>query len=265
MHVITLTTDFGSDAEYSAAMKGVLLNINPEIKIIDITHSIKPQNVRQGAYILYSVVPYFKNAIHISVVDPGVGTARTGIIFKCHSGVLVGPDNGLLYPAAERLGIVSVYKITNQGFYLKNVSSTFHGRDIFAPIAAHLSTGTSPDELSEPIDEYVKLNLFDIKETDEMIHGKVLNIDSFGNIITNIPKNIIARILNEEAEQPIEINHDGQTWSLPFKSIYGSVSTGELLAIMSSSGFLEIAGNQCNASEKLNVKINDDIIFKKSI
>jgi S-adenosylmethionine hydrolase len=263
MDIITLTTDFGLDTEYSAAMKGVLLKINPEIRIIDITHSIKPQNVLQGAYILYSAVPYFSDSIHLGVVDPGVGTSRAGIIFKCHSSVLVGPDNGLLYPAAERLGIKSVFKITNREYYLKDVSSTFHGRDIFAPIAAHLSIGKSPEELGEPLDEFVKLNLFDYKETDEMIQGKVLNIDSFGNIITNIPKNILERNLNKEAEQTIEISSAGQTSKLPYKETYGSVPQSSLLALISSSGFLEIAGNQCNASDILNVKINDDIIIKK--
>jgi len=265
MGVITLTTDFCSGSEYPAAMKGVLLKINPEIRIIDITHSIKAHNVPQGAYILYSVVPYFENAIHLGVVDPGVGTARAGLIFQCHSGVFVGPDNGLLYPAAERLGIISVYKITNQEYYLKEVSFTFHGRDIFAPIAAHLSKGKSPDEVGEPVDEFEKLDLFDFKETKDTIQGRVLNIDTFGNIIMNVPKDVLGKILIKNDGKNIKVDCNGQTWSLPFKETYGSVSPGKLLSLISSSGFLELAGNQCNASEILNIKINDDVTIKKGI
>jgi len=262
MDIITLTTDFGL-TEYPAAMKGVILSINQKARIIDITHSILSQNILQGAFILYSVVDNFPEAIHIGVVDPGVGTSRAGLIFKCKKGVLIGPDNGLLVPAAERLGMKVVIKITNFDYCLKEISDTFHGRDIFAPIAAHISKGISIEKLGDTVTKYVHLNLFDIQDNNEQITGKVLNIDNFGNIITNIPKQIIEKYFKIDDILHITQSSGQPPWKLPFKNTYGAMAKGKIMAIISSSGLLEIAGNHCSVNEKLNLNISDEIIIQK--
>lgn len=265
MKIITLTTDFGLTDGYPAAMKGVILSINPQINIIDITHSILPQNISQGAFILYSVVNYFPSAIHIGVVDPGVGTTRAGLVFKCGSGTLIGPDNGLLVPAAERLGIQAVYKITNVDYLLGNISSTFHGRDIFAPVAAHISKGAPLENVGDKVEKYVELNQFEVSETKNSISGKVLNIDNFGNIITNIQKRLIEKYFEIDDTLYIKVSSGKQkVLKIPYKTTYDAIARGELLATISSSGLLEIAGNQCNADEKLKIKISDIITIRKN-
>ncbi len=263
MKIITLTTDFGVTSEYPAAMKGVILSINPNIKIIDISHSILPQNIYQGAFILYSIVPYFQDAIHIGVVDPGVGTARDGLIFKCKRGILVGPDNGLLIHAAERLEIESIFKITNTEFCLDDISTTFHGRDIFAPVAANISKGTPPENIGDLVKTFERIELFDAKRVGDKISGKVLNIDHFGNIITNISKDLIRDFLDEDDQLLITTNINSDGWRIRFKTTYGAVKKGEFLAIISSSGFLELAGNQCSANEHFNLSILEKISIQK--
>ena len=263
MDIITLTTDFGLTDEYLAAMKGVILKINPAVQIIDISHNILPQNITQGAFVLYSVVKYYPKAIHIGVVDPGVGTSREALIFNCSSGVLVGPDNGLLVPAAEKLGILDVYKITNPEYSLENISSTFHGRDIFAPVAAHLSKGVPVENIGEKTKKFINLHLFDCQDLEDKIIGRVLNIDNFGNVITNISKDIIKNYFNFNETMQITIAESNRPLEIPFKQAYGEAQKNSLLATISSSGFLELAGNQCRASEKLNIRISDKIEIRK--
>jgi S-adenosylmethionine hydrolase len=264
MDIITLTTDFGLTDGYPAAMKGVILKINPKVKIIDISHTILPQNIEHGAFILSSVVDYYpRTTIHVGVVDPGVGTNRECLIFKCDGGLLLGPDNGLMVPAAEKLKIQSAHKLVNFEFCLDNISSTFHGRDIFAPVAAQISKGTPVDVLGEEIDEYVKLNLYDVTERSDRLVGRVLNIDNFGNIITNFPREVIEKRFNiNEAILVTSGSIDHQEKKILFKDTYEDVPKGELLAIISSSDFLEIAGNQCFANEIFNFNISDEIIIK---
>ncbi len=275
MEIITLLTDFGDIDGYPAAMKGVIYKINPNVKIIDISHSILPQNIIQGAYVLSTVVDYFPLAIHVGVVDPGVGTERAGLIIDCKGGVLVGPDNGLLIPAAERLKIQAVFNITNENFWLPNISSTFHGRDIFAPVAAHISNGIFPEKVGEKTDQFVKLDIFKVSEKNNIISGMVLDIDRFGNIITNIRKGMIARNFQVGDEITISVKHKIKSQTptdkdrqeikhqILFKTTYNDVPRNSLVAIISSSGFLEIAGNQCKANEILNLQISDKIELKK--
>jgi S-adenosylmethionine hydrolase len=244
-------------------MKGVILSINRNVKIIDITHSIQPQNVNQGAFILYSNVDFFTDAVHVAVVDPRVGTERQAIVFKCKNAVLVGPDNGLLVPAAERLGIDVAIKISNTDFFLKNISSTFHGRDIFAPVAAHISNGVELENVGEKIDRYETIDLFSTEENEDRINGKVLNIDRFGNIITNIHEELISKYFSYGDNIEILYNSDLKILAIPFNKTYDNVPKFELVALVSSSGFLELAGNHCKANEKLLLRISDEIIIRK--
>jgi S-adenosylmethionine hydrolase len=272
MGIITLTTDFGHQSGYPAAMKGVILSINPIVRIVDITHQISPQNIIQGAFIMYSTLQFFPKdktkVIHIGVVDPGVGSDRSGIIVECDNGILVGPDNGLLIPVAHQLGMSSVYRINNYELCLKDISSTFHGRDIFAPIAAHISKGVDLENIGKKTNEFIELNLFDVTDTDSSINGKVLHIDDFGNIITNIPKDIIDKNFSLGDELVLKFR-DGESKGyrdiikLPFQKTYTDVPKGELLSLISSSDFFEVSGNQINANDKLKLKISDEIHIQK--
>lgn len=240
--IITLTTDIGW--EYAAEMKGKILSINPDAKIIDISHEIMPQNVRQGAFVLYSIAPYFKKAIHVGVVDPGVGTSRKAIIIECKGNVyFVGPDNGLFIPAAKRLGIKGIYKLKIH----KNASSVFHGRDVFAPAAAKLSAGKKAKEIGKKIDSYVDLDFGEASIEEGKITGKILFIDRFGNIITNIEgKNIQQESFHVKiglVEQKVRLYPS-----------YGYAGKGEILATIGSSGFLEIARREGDASKYFSAK-----------
>jgi S-adenosylmethionine hydrolase len=251
MHkVITLTTDFGS-GEYVAAMKGVILSINPHVRIIDVSHTIKPQEVLEGAYVLYSTAQYFTQAIHVGVVDPGVGTERAGLLIQCENGFLVGPDNGLLVPCARKLGLTRVYKITNKSYLLDDVSYTFHGRDIFAPVAAHLSKGVEPKEIGEAMDDYEDLNLEYHEEKENMLEGKVIHVDSFGNLITSLTKEIVKRYIKfgSTVEIEMETGRERQKRKVHFLKSYGHAESRELLATISSSGLFEISQNQGSAQE----------------
>jgi S-adenosylmethionine hydrolase len=261
--IITLTTDFGL-SEYVAAIKGVILTINPDAKIVDISHSISPQNILEGAYVLYSTVPYFPSAVNIGVVDPGVGTERKGLIFECNHCILVGPDNGLLVPCAKKMGLKRTYSIINKDYFLDSVSDTFHGRDIFAPVASHISMGVDIEEIGEQIDEYVDLILKYHVEHDNLLDGRVVYVDRFGNIITSLAREIIMDHFSFGKTLEIELVSKKKRIKKNVKLLksYSFEKEGELLATISSSGFFEIAANQKNASELLGIGVDADIRIK---
>ena len=239
--IITLTTDIGW--EYAAEMKGKIFSINPEAKIVDITHNVMPQNIMQGAFIMYSTAPHFKNAIHIGVVDPGVGTPRKAIIVECNHSYFIGPDNGLLIPAAKKIGIKRIYEIEKK----RDVSEVFHGRDIFAPIAAHLSLGRKAKEFGEEIGEFVNLEFEEAIKIGNTTKGKILFIDKFGNIITNIEQSLI-----EKEEFCVKIGEVEEKVHL--RPSYGYVKRGEIVAVISSCDFLEIAKREGDASRHFNAR-----------
>ena len=257
---ITLTTDFGW-SEYVAAMKGVILSINPDARIIDITHSIKPQNILEGAYVLYSVAPYFSNAVHVGVVDPGVGSERAGLLIQYEEGLLIGPDNGLLIPCAKKLGMKKVFRLTNKTYFSDSVSDTFHGRDIFAPVAAHISKGVDAHEIGEVIDEFVDLKLEYHVEKDNVMEGKIIFVDSFGNLITSLPKEIIEKHLEfgDDLEIDLRGKVEGIKKKVRFLRSYAFRDEGELIATISSSGFFEISQNQGNAQKFFNVEVGSEV------
>jgi S-adenosylmethionine hydrolase len=254
MVVITLTTDFGS--LYPAALKAVILQINDKANIIDITHSIPPADIRAGAFALYSVVEYFpRGTVHVAVVDPGVGTRRRPIAISAGGQYFVGPDNGLLIPAARRLGEIEVYDIRNEKL-LRNVSSTFHGRDIFAPVGAYLSGGMQFKEVGNKIDDFVDIDLEKAEICGNKIKGEVVFIDDFGNIITNIPQEMILKIANHGED--LCVSGD----KMPFLRTYGMVGIGDVLVLIGSHGFLEISANQGNASRVLGIENRDKVTVK---
>ncbi len=251
--IITLATDIGW--EYASQMKGVIISINPDVSIVDITHSITSQKILEGAFVLYSAVEYFPPAIHIGVVDPGVGTARRGIIVECDKGILIGPDNGLLIPAARKLGIGKVYKIEMPE--TKRASPTFHGRDIFAPVAAKISLGEKPSKIGETIDEFEEISFGEPIEIKEGIKGKIIFIDKFGNLITNIPKEKIDLKYGEW----VKIKIKNKFLETRFLKSYGYTKEKKFLVTVSSSNFYEISLNRGNASKFFGASIDDEIIF----
>jgi len=256
--IITMTTDFGLADPYVAEMKAVILKINPEAKIVDISNQIEKFNIKMGAYVLAAAAPYFpQGTIHVAVVDPGVGTRRNPILIEAENSFFIGPDNGVLILAANRQGLKHVYKIRNPKFMLHKISSTFHGRDIFAPAAAFLSKGVSPSEFGRETHKFVVPNFSKLVRKERVLIGEVIHVDGFGNIITNFPKEELGReVLG------------GQTFKLKFKETalklrlcrsYAEVELREPLAIIGSHDFLEISLNQGNAAETFGVKAGDKV------
>jgi S-adenosylmethionine hydrolase len=260
--MITLTTDFGLKDPYAAEMKAVILGICPNAVIVDITHEIAKFNIRMGAYVLASAVPYFpKGFIHVAVVDPGVGTRRRPILIQTKQSFFVGPDNGLLVLAAENQGIKRIHEITNPRLMLRKVSSTFHGRDIFAPAAAHLASGVNPAEFGLEIREAAKPDFTKVTRRKDMLVGEVLHVDNFGNIITNINEKEIARIRVKDAVN-VELPH--YKLKLKLCKAYAEAKPQEPLALIGSHSYLEVAINQGDAAVKFNTKAGDKVTISLS-
>jgi len=198
--IITLSTDFGTRDGFVGIMKGVILSIAPDARIVDVGHWIRPQDILEGQFLLMRAVPYFpKRTIHVAVVDPDVGTSRRPIVVETSEALFVGPDNGLFTPW---LNGANVYHLNREKYHLENPSATFHGRDIFSPVAAHLASGTSPAELGDPIKDPVIMEIPKPKIKGGTIRGEVIHIDYFGNLITNIPASALAPFLPQGTVRP---------------------------------------------------------------
>ena len=250
--IITLTTDFGVKDPYVAEMKATILNISPNATIVDITHQIEKFNVRMGAYVLASASPYFpKGTIHVAVVDPSVGTRREPILIQTKHYYFVGPDNGVLALVARKEQIKHVYKIINRKLMLAKVSNTFHGRDIFAPTAAHLANKTPPAKFGPEIDNIVIPRFAKIVRRKNMFIGEVIHVDDFGNIITNF---------GEKELELMEINHtinvrlENAMLELKLCRTYSEVQLHKPLALIGSHNLLEISINQGNAAKTFKVE-----------
>lgn len=246
--IVTLTTDFGQGA-YVGAMKGAILSVDPELTIVDLDNDVRPHDVRHGAFVLYSAVPYYPFAAHVGVVDPGVGTKRRAIVGVCERAFLVGPDNGLMIPAARRLGLKEVREITNRTLGRPELSDTFHGRDLFAPVAAHLMSGTKVKDVGPIIQDFVDLDFGVPKKRKGGYEGVVITHDRFGNIVTNIPRSLVEK--EWSFTDRLSVTVGGYEMSVPFVRTYGVVAPGDFLATLSSSGFLEISRRESNAASQL--------------
>ena len=257
MSIISLLSDFGHKDPYVAEMKAVILSISPQARIVDVTHDVEKFSIRMGAYALASAAPYFPpNTVHVAVVDPGVGTERRPIIAETRRSLYVGPDNGLLMLAANKEKIVNVYTIDNPKYMLSNVSKTFHGRDIFAPAAAHLATGNKPSDFGPEIHDYVFPEFAKPSLKQGELVGEVLHIDDFGNIISNILAEDLERAGFREGDSLL-VTLASKTLNMLFCSAYGQVPVGAPLALIGSSNFLEVAVNQRSASAIFNVKVGE--------
>ena len=246
MTTITILSDFGLSDGYVASMKGVILSIFPEVRIVDISHLVERHDIITGAFILASVVDYFpKDTVHLAVIDPGVGTQRRGIIITSQNCIFVGPDNGVLVPAAQKKGIVEVRSISNEEMILDHLSRTFHGRDIFAPVAAYLAAGEDTEEVGPKIDDYTWLQLPESTVKDGVIKGQIIHRDGFGNLITNILGETLQEI---NVKESVLVKIRDRKMSIKLRPSYGFGEPGELLATVGGTGLLEISVNQGDAS-----------------
>ena len=249
--LITLTTDFGDTAPYVAAMKGVLLSLNPAVRIVDLSHRIRPQDLRHADYFLGVSIPYFpRSTIHLAVVDPGVGGERHALLVEVGGHFLLGPDNGLFTATIRALGgTVTAYRLDQPSYWRKTVSPTFHGRDLFAAVAAHLSRGVPPDELGTPIDHWVTLPSHSAVSWRNSCQGEIAFIDDFGNIITNIPQGQIQSL-------PVRVSlNGGPPEAVRWVRTYADARPGELICLFSSDNYFEIAQVQGNAAQFLNAQV----------
>ena len=258
--VITLLSDFGLQDEYVAVMKGVILEICPGARLIDITHLIAPRNIRSAAFVLYASHKYFpRGAIHLAVVDPGVGTERRPVAIRLGASFFVGPDNGLFSLILKRETGWEARRLENEQFRLSPVSSTFHGRDIFAPAAAHLAGGVRFDMLgalcglvSAPWGEP------SVVEKD-MVKGEVIHIDRFGNAVTNVAIEVLEKMAPAEKW----VGEAGKS-TVSIRKAYGVVAAGEALALAGSRGLMEIAVNQGSAASELELHQGTRVTFRLS-
>ncbi|MEK7699764.1 MAG: SAM-dependent chlorinase/fluorinase [Planctomycetota bacterium] len=271
--VITLLTDFGSQDAYIGIMKGVVAGINPSATVIDICHDIPPQDVFGGAYLLSTAYHYFpKGTIHVAVVDPGVGSKRDIVCVEFQDCFFITPNNGLLSFVIQQESPRRIVRATNTRYFLQSPSNTFHGRDIFAPLAAYMSLGVKLHRLGNKIDRLERLNISaPAQEKSDQLVGEVLYIDRFGNLITNITSShLLQYSFNLTPSAPILSQHgrtkNGLTTTVAIETIIGKekivglcaaymdVGKGRPLAIIGSTGYLEISINQGNAQKYFKAK-----------
>lgn len=265
--VITLTTDFGQTDSYVGIMKGVILGIHPATQIVDITHDITPQDMQQAAYMVQTFYPYFPTGtVHVVVVDPGVGSQRRAIALQTPEATFVAPDNGVLTfvwrEALARWGQqqVAAYELTERKFWLASVSSTFHGRDIFSPVAAHLADGTPIEALGPRIESPVEVEIEQpaVGWRGALV-GRIIHVDHFGNCITNIyPEHLEQHGIGGKCA--VEILDE----RLSISRTYADGQVGALMALFGSSGRLELAVRNGSAARLLGVGVGDNVRVWKS-
>ncbi len=249
---LTLLTDFGDRDIYVGVMKGAIAQIEPQLNVIDLTHRIPPQNLLAARFALLNAYPYFPmNTVHVAVVDPGVGGNRRGIAIQLQNGYVVCPDNGLCSGILD-FAIAAVELTNTQYWRVPNPSNTFHGRDIFAPVGAHLSTGIPLEKLGQRIDleSLVRLDLPVIEINQAQITGYIQYIDHFGNLITNIPGALV----------------EGKSWQIIIKNIeinsgrtYSEVNQGKAVTLIGSHGWIEIAVNSGSAAKQFQLTWKDTV------
>jgi len=247
-HIITLLTDFGARDMYVAAMKGIILGLNPGAVLADLTHEVPPQDILGGAFLLAEAARYFPpGTIHLAVVDPGVGTTRRALAARAQGQFWVGPDNGLFHLVFEEGGVPDMVSLEKAQYFRETVSPTFHGRDIFAPVAAHLSRGVPLEAFGPPVTDPVALPWPKPVFGPEIVWGEIIYLDRFGNLVSNIRgKDLLAWLKDKTPSVTLG--------SLTLKGLartYGEAAPGEFLVLVGSHGYLEVAMAQGNAAREL--------------
>jgi S-adenosylmethionine hydrolase len=250
---IGLLTDFGASDPFVGEMKAVIFSICPDAEIIDITHEVEHFNIRMGAFLLASSAPHFPpGTVHVAVVDPGVGSDRRPITVQTSRALYVGPDNGLLIPAATREGIQHVFELTNRSLMRDAISSTFHGRDIFAPVAAHLAAGIPPSQVGPEITSFTELSFGEGKFDEHGVTCEILHVDKFGNVVTNISRSDAERLHSR-----LNISVRGRKFSARLVKSYSEIGEKELGFLIGSHGFLELACRQNSAAKRVKARPGD--------
>lgn len=261
---ISLLTDFGTYDGFVAQCRGSIARVAPQVRTIDVTHEVPPQDVRRGAVVLAQIVPQLPRSVHVAVVDPGVGTERRGVAIEAAGGAFVGPDNGLLPWAADALGGAQrAVALTNAEYHL-GLSATFHGRDIFSPVAAHLALGVDLASFGPAVDPDSLVRLADpaLRVTDAVVECEVLTIDHYGNLQTSADSSSVGEAGIVRGDRLV-IEVGGGEQSVLFGRTYGDVSQGELVAYFDSASMLAIGVNGGSAAAQLVVAAADPVRIRK--
>lgn len=259
--MIVLFTDFGTRDAYVAQLKGVILGLSPEARLVDLTHDVTVFDIREAAYLLDAAVRYFPaKTICVAIVDPGVGTARRPLLLHTHADkYYLGPDNGLFTRVIARERLHTAYVLTHTAAFLPHVSTTFHGRDIFAPVAAHLACGVAPDVFGPPIDDVLLLTHATPRQDGASRLGEVIHIDHFGNVITNIPATMLTDLV---IGQKVACTLGAHTHILPFVTTYGMQPPEQLVCLLNSSAEFELALCCGNAAQQLGAQVGDPVTIQ---
>ena len=261
--IVTFTSDYGLEDEFVGVCHGVMLNIAPELKIIDVHHNVLRQDVRHGAVVLQQSTRFLPVATHLAVVDPGVGSDRKAVAIVSSSGaVFVGPDNGLLVPGAQDGGkIEHAYELVNEDYLLTPVSMTFQGRDVFAPAAAHIASGVDPSELGPEVDvgELVVLEIPEAWVHDDHLHGEVLQVDRFGNLQLNFLRRHLEQVELDDRSR-LEVRLEGHRLQVAFASTFADVEAGDFVLIEDSYNHMSLAVNGGDARAQLRAHPGSTVI-----
>lgn len=247
--IITLTTDYGTSDVFAGVMTGVILSINPDVNVVDITHNVLPHDILDGALAIGNAFKYFPpKTVHVVVVDPGVGTERRPILVAGDQHYFVAPDNGVLSSVFDQCESLHVWNLISEHYFRQPVSKTFHGRDIFAPVAAWLTKSWQTSSFGEPITDFVRFSLPKVKVSEEGVKGVVLRTDHFGNLITNLTPQDVPALLSPDGNLSINIGKEKIT---KLVQTFAEGVAGEPVALIGSSGYLEISVNRGNAAKAL--------------
>jgi S-adenosylmethionine hydrolase len=254
--IVTLTTDYGEQDGFVGAVKGVLLSFCPEAQLVDITHQISAFSIEEAAFVFQSGAPFFpKGTIHLVVVDPGVGGERRPIAVRTTRGIYVGPDNGVFSGVYASERNTDVFHLNHRQFFLKKVSATFHGRDLFAPVVGHLLQGVPLEKMGTLIRDYVRFPISRIKRRGRGLEGRIIHIDHFGNAITNITEENLRQLGSSRRisirVRKLKIHGVSKT--------FGSVKKGEPVALIGGSGLLEIAIREGNAAQEIGARLGNPV------
>ena len=264
MPVITLLTDYGISDSYVAEVKGAMLKISPDATIVDISHDVGNYDIESGAFHLARAAPYFPDGtVHVCVVDPGVGSTRKPIIVEARGACFVGPDNGLMAPAAERLGVEDIWEITKTDMLPTRVSYVFDGRDVFGPTGAHISMGVPPNKLGIQIGDMIRLPAYTPRLEGDTVHTQVIHVDGFGNLVTNVTYETLEKI-GASGDARLKVTVRGRELDLLYAKRFSAVPEGEPLLLVAGGGYLEISVNQGNAAKRLGLSKGTQISMQVS-
>ena len=261
MAVITLTTDFGSRDHYVGVMKGVILSANSDVRVVDITHEIGPHQIVHAAFVLRQAIQWFPTGtVHVAVVDPGVGSSRRILAGRYDDQIVIAPDNGLVTLIHRDFHLQEIYSVENAQHFRSPVSATFHGRDIMAPVAAHVAAGTALSQLGPPAGRVELLQLPQPKTLRPLgLEGSVLYVDRFGNLVTNIGTEDLAELFRHKTEFEVYV---GETSVGPIRATYSDVLAHQPLALVGSSNMLEIAVNCERADRHFSVEVGGPVSLR---